>query len=63
MVLVMTEKKDRFQRVDRALERVREELDEAVDDSRELGDRAAREVREAIDDVEDKLKNLRRRDD
>lgn len=55
------EKKDRFQRVDRALDRVREELDEAVDGTKVAGSKASKEVREAIDDVEDRISRLRKR--
>lgn len=56
------EGRDRFQRVDRAIDRVREEFNEAVDDSRDAGERARAEVREAIDDLEDRLQRLRDRD-
>ena len=59
----MSEEKDRFQRVDRALERVREELDEAVEGSKAAGTEASKDVRQAIDQVEERLRNLRRRDE
>lgn len=38
------EKKDRFNRIDKAGDKVREELDEAVDDSKELGGVARPEI-------------------
>jgi archaellum component FlaC len=50
---------DRFDRIDSAIERIRGEVDEAADDSKELGEKATREVREAIDDLEAKVRNLR----
>ena len=55
------EKKDRFQRIDRAIDEVREELDEAVDGTKAAGGKASKEVREAIDELEDKVGNLRTR--
>lgn len=57
------DKKDRFKRIDGAVDKVREELDEAVDESKELGGKATREVREAIDDLEAKVENLRKKDE
>ncbi|MFP4590721.1 MAG: hypothetical protein ACLFMX_01340 [Halobacteriales archaeon] len=54
---------DRFERVDRALDRLREELDEVIEEGREAGGKAATEVREAIDDVEERLARLRDRDE
>lgn len=57
------ERKDRFQRVDNAIDRVREEFNEAVDDSREAGSKARSEVREAIDNLEDRVQKLRKRDE
>lgn len=56
------EKKDRFQRIDRSIAKIREELDEAVDDSQELGGKATKEVREAVDNLESKVKSLRKKD-
>lgn len=46
------ENNDRFKRVDRAIERVRTELDEVIDESKDVGAEAREDVREAIDDVE-----------
>lgn len=57
------QKKDRFKRVDAAIDKVREELDEAVDDTKDAGSKAAKEVREALDEAEDKVSNLRKRDE
>lgn len=57
------EKKDRFKRIDSAIDRVRKELDEAADESKELGGKATREVRESIDELEAKVDNLRKRDE
>lgn len=59
----MSEKKDRFQGVDKAIDRVRDELDEAVEESKQAGGAAAKEVREAIDDLENRLAKLRKRDE
>ena len=59
----MSEKKDRFQNVDRAIDRVREELNEAVEGSKQAGSTAAKEAREAIDELEDRLGKLRKRDE
>lgn len=56
------EKKDRFQRIDRTIEKVREELDEAIDESKALGGKASKEAREAIDELENKINNLRKKD-
>lgn len=57
------EKKDRFKRIDGAIDKVREEVDEAVDESQELGGKATKEVREAIDNLENKVRNLRKKDE
>ena len=57
----MSEEKDRFRGVERAIERVREELDDAVDGTRAAGSKASREVREALDEAEERVKRLRRR--
>lgn len=54
---------DRFKRVDSAIDRVREEFDDVVDESKEAGSKARKEVREAIDDLEARLDALRKRDD
>jgi vacuolar-type H+-ATPase subunit H len=50
---------DRFDRIDGAVEKLRNEVDEAVDESKELSEKATKEVQEAIDDLENKLSNLR----
>lgn len=42
---------------------MREELDEAADESKELGGKATKEVREAIDELEAKIDNLRKKDE
>lgn len=57
------EKKDRFKRIDRAITKVRSEVDEAVDESKELGGKASDEVREALDELEDKVSALRKKDE
>ncbi|WP_435366051.1 hypothetical protein [Haloarchaeobius sp. DYHT-AS-18] len=49
------EKKDRFKRVDTAIDQVRKELDEVIDESIEAGGEAREEVREAIDDVQARI--------
>lgn len=51
-----------FQRVDQAVERVREEMDEAVEGTKAAGTKASREVREAIDELEEKVRQLRNRE-
>jgi predicted nucleotide-binding protein (sugar kinase/HSP70/actin superfamily) len=55
------EKKDRFKRIDGAIDKVREEIDEAADESKELGGKATKEVREAIDNLEERVSNLRKK--
>lgn len=55
------EKKDRFKRVDAAVDKAREELDEAVDGTKAAGSKASKEVREALDEVEERIGNLRKR--
>ena len=62
-ICMSDDKKDRFKRIDSAIDKVRQELDEAVDDSKELGGKATKEVREAIDDLESKVKSLRKKDE
>ena len=57
------DEQDRFRRVDRAIDRVREELDEAVEGTRAAGSRASKEVREALDEVEDRVRRLRQREE
>jgi uncharacterized coiled-coil DUF342 family protein len=57
------EKKDRFKRIDGAIDKIREEVDEAADESKELGEKATKEVREAIDNLEEKLGSLRKKKD
>lgn len=57
------EKKDRFKRIDKAIDKVRSEVDEAADDSKALGGKATKEVREALDNLEDKVSNLRKKKD
>lgn len=54
---------DRFDRVDKALDRVREEFNEAVEDSKAAGGKAAKEVREAIDTLENRVSKVRERDE
>lgn len=58
----MSEKKDRFQNVDKAIERVRKELDEAVEESKQAGGKATKEVRETIDELEERVAKLRKRE-
>lgn len=54
---------DRFESVDRAIDRVRNELNEAIDGSKSAGERAAKEAREAVDELEDRLRALRKREE
>lgn len=54
---------DRFTTVDRAIDTVRGELDEAIEGTKSAGSKAAAEVRSALDDAEDRLDDLRDRDD
>ncbi len=53
---------DRFSAVDDAIDRVRSELNEAIEGSKSAGGRAARETREAVDELEERLRSLRRRE-
>lgn len=55
------EKKDRFKRVDDAVDKVRAELDDAVDGSKAAGSKASKEAREAIDELEERIGKLRKR--
>ena len=43
---------DRFKRVDNAIDHVRKEFDEVINESREAGGEVREDVRETIDDVE-----------
>ena len=54
---------DRFASVGEAVGRVRSELDEAVDGTKQAGSRATKGVREAIDDLEDRITDLRKKRD
>jgi len=57
------EETDRFRRIDSAIDKVRSEVDEAVDESKELGGKATAEVQEALDNLEEKVTALRRKDE
>lgn len=52
---------DRFSGVDDAVDRVRKELDEAVDGTKAAGSKASKEVRDAIDNLEERVSKLRKR--
>jgi hypothetical protein len=54
------EKKDRLERVDRATDRVRTELDEAIDESKGASGEVSEDARAAIGDVEARI-DLRNR--
>lgn len=54
---------DRFRKVDTAIDRVRSELNEAIEGSKSAGGRAATEAREAVDELEERLRALRRREE
>ncbi len=56
------EKKDRFKRIDAAIDKIREEVDEIADGGKSAGDKASKEAREAIDTLDGKVKKLRKRD-
>ncbi len=56
------EKKDRFKRIDSAIDKIREEIDDVAEGGRSAGGKASREVREAIDNLEAKIERLRKRD-
>jgi hypothetical protein len=57
------QRKDRFKRVDKAIDQVRKEFDEVIDESKAAGGGAREDVREAIDDVEARIDKLRKRTD
>lgn len=56
------EKKDRFQSVDKAVDRLREEFEETVEGSKSAGEKATKEVRETIDELEERVAKLRKRE-
>jgi hypothetical protein len=55
-------KQDRFEGVEKAVDRVREELDEAVEETKQASGKATEEVRETLDRLEDRVAKLRKRD-
>lgn len=55
------EERDRFKKIDGAIAKIREEVDEVAGETKELGGKATKEVREAIDDLEDKVSGLRKK--
>lgn len=57
------EKKDRFKRIDAAIDKIREEVDEIADGGKSAGGKASKEAREAIDALDAKIKKLRKRDE
>lgn len=57
------DKKDRFKKIDSAIDQVRDELDEAVEGTKAAGGKASKEVREAIDELEQRVENLRKKDE
>lgn len=60
----MSEKKpDRFKRIDSAIDRIRDEVNDLTEGGRSAGGKATQEVREALDSLEGKVENLRKRQD
>lgn len=57
------EKKDRFKRIDSAIDRIRGEVDEVAEGGKAAGGKATKEVREALDALEGKVENLRKRNE
>ncbi len=55
------DKKDRFKRIDAAIDRIREEIDEVADEGRAAGGKASREAKEALDALEKRVDDLRDR--
>ena len=55
--------KDRFKRIDTAMDRIRDEVDDIAEAGKGAGGKATREVREAIDALEGKVETLRKRDE
>lgn len=53
---------DRKRRVDQAIDRIRTEFEEVVDESQEATRDARTEVREAVDELEDRIRALRERE-
>ncbi len=56
------EKKDRFKRIDSAIDKIREEVDDVAEGGKSAGGKATKEVREAIDALENKVDSLRKRE-
>ena len=57
----MAEKKDRFKRIDAAIDRIRGEIDDVEEGGKAAGGKATKEVREALNSLENKVENLRNR--
>lgn len=56
------EKKDRFKRIDSAINKIREEVDDVAEGGKSAGGKASKEVKQAIDALEEKVEKLRKRD-
>ncbi|MFA9517315.1 hypothetical protein ACERIT_08875 [Halopenitus sp. H-Gu1] len=54
------EKKDRFKRIDSAIDKIREEVDDIAEGGKSAGDKVSKEAREAIDALEEKMEELRK---
>lgn len=57
------EKKDRFKRIDSAIDKIREEVDDIADGGKSAGGKASKEAREALDALEGKIQKLRKREE
>lgn len=56
------EKKDRFKRIDTAIEKIRSEVDDIAEGGKSAGEKAGTEVREALDTLEKRVEKLRKRE-
>lgn len=56
------EKKDRFKRIDSAIDKIREEVDDIAEGGKSAGGKATKEVREALESLENRVEKLRKRE-
>ena len=56
------EKKERFKRIDNAIEKIRTEVDDIAEGGKSARGKATKEVREALDALDNKVDKLRKRE-